>query len=433
MFFKPFLNSELRGQFRNSTHMFWMEHDVYPLRPAWLDALLLEAAREEFWISGSVYLGDGLDDVAAVPANWNWVGHINGNALYNLRDADFVEFLRLVIQYEPPNHFWKPFDVSIWRVLHAFPYSWPLYQRFRSKFVYSDFIHHWGFHVTAKDVAQSLARPGVFLVHGANFSAGNVLLRPKPPPADVVWDDRVVPSTRLSVLIRATLDDLEAAHNTAVHAAAYVPGALEVVVVVPAPELARFKARFAEDPRTARVRLIGRGELPPPLRGPRGHRQWVGLHADVYCAGDLILHLRSIEVLNRLLEVRDMLWLGRPMAVHRAPAGEDLQRAAATAWLLGAPAAAARSFRTEHLHVYPRELYPVLRGRVAEARGGGARFQDVLAEAAGNGTLPGTRNMLGNCGLLFAPGLISSVPLEGDSRREQRLPPPVVRPPFFGA
>ena len=57
-----------------------------------------------------------------------------------------------VIQYEPPNHFWKPFDVSIWRVLHAFPHTWPVYQKYRAKFVYSNFIHHWGFHVTPQQL-----------------------------------------------------------------------------------------------------------------------------------------------------------------------------------------------------------------------------------------------------------------------------------------
>ena len=432
MFFKPFLDADLHSQFRGSTHMFWMEHDVYPLRSGWLDALLTEAGRGDFWISGSVYLGDGLDNVAASPSNWNWVGHINGNALYNLKDEDFVEFMRLTIQYEPPNHFWKPFDVSMWRVLHAFPYCWPIYQRYRSKFVFSDFINHWGFHVTDKDVAESAARPAVFLIHGANFSAGNVLLRPKAAPADVVWDDRVLPSARLSILICATGDDLDAAHNSAVHAMAYAPGALEVVVVPPPADVARFKKRFSEDTRSAGIAIADRGKLPPQMQGEAGHRQWVWLHADAYCKGDLVLHLSSREVLNRLLELRDLLWLSKPMVIHRAYREDEAAWAAGAGLLLGAPEAAVRCFRTEHLHVYPRGLYRVLRER-AEAAHGGARFKDVLAAAASNGTQASARDLLGNCALLYAGELASSVPVEAEARRALRLPPPVLRPPFFGA
>ena len=54
-----------------------------------------------------------LDSAAAVSYNWNWVGHLNGNALYDLRDHAFRDFLRLVVQYEPPSHFWKVGGVGL--------------------------------------------------------------------------------------------------------------------------------------------------------------------------------------------------------------------------------------------------------------------------------------------------------------------------------
>ena len=434
MFFKPFLDVSLHQQFRDSTHMFWMEHDVYPLRSGWLDALLAESARGDFWVSGSVYLGDGLDNaVAANPENWNWVGHINGNALYDLKDPLFVEFLRLVIQYEPPSHFWKPFDVSIWRVLHAFPYTWPIYQRYRSKFIYADFIHHWGFHVTEKDVAESIARQEVFLIHGANFSAGNVLVRPKPIPADVVWDDRVLPSARLSIMIRSTADEVDRAFNAAIHACAYVPNALELVVVVPEADTARFKTRFKDDPRTAAVPIVSAGNVPSSLKDT-GRSWWVGFHADTYCKGDIILHLSSDEVFNRLLELRDLLWLGRPMMVHRRYSGDgdDAEWAAGTGHFLGVPAATARDFRTPHLHVYPRGLYAGVRRRV-EIANGDTPFAKVLEAAERNRTRVSVRNVLGTYGLRFAPELVSPVPMDAADRRRMRLPTPVLIPPFFGA
>jgi hypothetical protein len=193
MFFKSFLDPRIQRHLHGSTHLFWMEHDVTPIRPGWVDALLHETTKRPFWMKGSPYRGDGLDATATDPKHWNWVGHINGNALYNLRDPAFLAFLRLVVQYEPPAHFWKPFDMSIWRVLHAFPYTWPLHQQHRSKFIYADFIHHWGFNVTPADYAYARARPGVFLLHGANSSAGNWRRAPKPRPPGLVWTDKVRP------------------------------------------------------------------------------------------------------------------------------------------------------------------------------------------------------------------------------------------------
>ena len=214
MFFKSMLDPRLQRHLRGATHLFWMEHDVTPLRAGWVDALLAETTKRPFWMKGSPYRGDKLDSTATDPKHWNWIGHINGNALYDLRDPAFRDFLRLVIQYEPPSHFWKPFDMSIWRVLHAFPYTWPLHQRHRSKFVYSDFIHHWGFNLTDADRAHSAANPGVFLVHGAAYSAGNWRRAPKPRPAGLVWNDKARRGAARTLRARAVRKPCACAHSS---------------------------------------------------------------------------------------------------------------------------------------------------------------------------------------------------------------------------
>jgi hypothetical protein len=311
MFFKVYLDPAVSSQLSESTHMFWMEYDVFPVRPGWLHVLLSRAAQLDFWVMGCMYLGTGLDSAAALSYNWNWVGHINGNALYNLRDPAFAEFLRIVVQYEPPNHFWKPFDVSIWRVLHAFPYTWPLFQRFRPKFLLSDFIQHWGFHITDADIAYSMASPGVHLIHGARYSAGNLLLRPKDPTPDVVWHDQIPASLRLSVMVRSFAGDLDYAVEAVRSAAKFIPHALEIVLVVPEADVPAFARAVAG---VGGARVVGE---PTVMTDQHMQQKYSKLYADRYCAGDHVFHLDSDMVLHKELLLRDILWAGRPLLVYQ--------------------------------------------------------------------------------------------------------------------
>ena len=123
------------------------------------------------------------------------------------------------------------------------------------------------------------------------------------------------------------------------------------------------------------------------------------------------------------------------MAVHRAPEDQEEEaRVAAAAKLLGASpnaAATARSFRTPHLHVYPRIIYAAVRRRI-EAAHGGTRLGEALAATARDGKWAGSRDLLGNYALLYGARMMTQVPLGAGSRRERRLPPPIIRPPFFG-
>ena len=51
-----------------------------------------------------------------------------------------------------------------------------------------------------------------------------------------------------------------------------------------------------------------------------------------------------------------LMWLSKPMVIHSAYREDEVAWAASAGRLPGAHEAAARCFRTEHLHVYPRGL-----------------------------------------------------------------------------
>lgn len=115
--------------------MFWMEHDVKILSKFWATTLV-EQCDNSFWVKGSL---NHLEDYKNI-GEGTAVGHINGNALYNLKDAYFKDFVEIVQGYENPNRGGLPFDVALWTVFHNFPYSWNYYQRFPDKFRHNNFI-----------------------------------------------------------------------------------------------------------------------------------------------------------------------------------------------------------------------------------------------------------------------------------------------------
>ena len=435
MFFKVYLDPAVSSEFSEYSHMFWMEYDVFPVRSGWLHVLLARAAQLDFWIMGSMYLGTGLDSAAASSFNWNWVGHINGNAIYNVRDPTFRDFLRIVIQYEPPNHFWKPFDVSIWRVLHAFPYTWPLFQRFRPKFLLGDFIHHWGFHITEADIDFSLANPDVYLIHGARYSAGNLLIRPKDPTPDVVWHDQIPKSLRLSVMIRSFVGDLDYAVEALRSAVKFIPNALEIVLVVPEGDVANFEKAVHAVPG---ARVVGE---PIVMKDQNMQQKYSKLHADRYCEGDFVFHLDSDMVLYKELLTRDILWMSRPLLVYQRysslndppPAPPKIKWRVGTSFALGVPVL--HEYSRSPLHVYPRAIYAPARARIEEVHS-----TDIVAfltgrigkhtKEADENLLFSDFNYLGAFAHLIRPDLISQAPLDLDERRHLSVPPPLVEAPL---
>ena len=124
MWFRLFARNLLRGH----DAFFWWHHDLLPIRPLWLDELLLEAQRAgHFWVRGGGLSTDLLDPylVGKVKRSMpvydyrcyysllsTFVGenHINGAALYNLRDQRFVDEAAAARAWAPHNMSW---DVAI--------------------------------------------------------------------------------------------------------------------------------------------------------------------------------------------------------------------------------------------------------------------------------------------------------------------------------
>ncbi|HWK14965.1 MAG TPA: FkbM family methyltransferase [Rhizobiaceae bacterium] len=79
-------------------YIFLMEADCVPIRPDWLSRLgHIVSEGDSFWIMGSAYRGAGtLDD--------QFRRHINGNAIYNVEDPEFIAFIQ---------DWWRPKLASI--------------------------------------------------------------------------------------------------------------------------------------------------------------------------------------------------------------------------------------------------------------------------------------------------------------------------------
>ena len=159
-------------------YAFWCEHDVMPVQPGWVDALLREVTFSivDFFVRGSLHRGRKLDDIVLYPDDASWVGHINGNALYNANDP---EFTAMISQTREANRgsmsFTSSFDTAMWiQHVTSFASRWEKYQNYAHKFQYTDLIQNLNEDVSWPDGARDLmARsPSTFLVHGSLASAG---------------------------------------------------------------------------------------------------------------------------------------------------------------------------------------------------------------------------------------------------------------------
>jgi hypothetical protein len=143
MWYQLFLGkSEIEGS--SYDYLFWMEHDVHPIRGGWLDFLLLEISfNGDFFVKGSLHRGRWLD---AVETNFDsmqpWVAHINGNALYAFNDEVFRALVSKANSFfDIKLGYLNSFDVSLW--MHSvtnIASNWKNYQTYAHKFQYSDYI-----------------------------------------------------------------------------------------------------------------------------------------------------------------------------------------------------------------------------------------------------------------------------------------------------
>ena len=139
MFFKMFLDEDIRSQLSAYDALAIVEWDVLVASDRSFEELYHAAFRvnEEFWVKGSNLEGTNLHSSAEVSEMWRVLGHINGNAIYNNNDPAFVEY----VEYTRARWEYKyPYDVALWLTISDFPYSWPLYQRYSSKFVITNLV-----------------------------------------------------------------------------------------------------------------------------------------------------------------------------------------------------------------------------------------------------------------------------------------------------
>lgn len=402
MFFR-LLTGRLQGvETHDYTSVFWMEPDVTPIKPLWLDNLVREASIDlQFWVKGSPYLGDTFD--ASSRQERDWIGHINGNALYRLNDPDFVRFLRIVLDREPPGHYWKPFDVSIWKVLQDFPYSWHMYQRIAHRFIYSEFVQNWSFELTPEDVLRTKQNPRTFLLHGKRGSAGSNHFKAKfvdnkDHLARVNWDGAIDPSDGVCVLIRSRALDVEYANVAIASVLKHMQGAVEIALVVPDDDVALFRREMGPDqlgksrdnsPSKPALRVVSEERLHD--HSHHNDEAAVDLQeaytrslADKYCErGIYVLQLRSGAVLSRKVYRKDLFFEGKPIIRYDRYTNRPKSAALwqqGTAHALGS-VAAEFAFPQTSDHIYSKASFADARAHIEKVHG--VVFRDFLKSRAG--------------------------------------------------
>lgn len=364
MFYRLVAGETHAHDLRDFNALYWMEPDVEPIKPYWLNALVRESlGGDDFWMKGSIYLGDLFDGAGG--QDWTWAGHINGNALYRLHQPMFTQFLQIVMDLEPPGHFWKPFDVSIWKVLHDFPYFWHAHQRIAKHFMYADFVEHWGFTITDDEIVNSVQHSRTYMVHGRkNSSAKHAFTRKfKNERSSVNWDGAIEPmADNISVFLRSNAIDIEYVIVAISSVIVHMRGALEIVVVVPEKDVPAHRGRLG--PLSTQIKVLAE----KPLTMNRAHIMqeiYTRSLADVYCRGKHIFHMRPDSVLMRRVLRKDFFFAGKPIMHYSLQVDMPEQ---ARLWRNGTANALGEDIRLvfvrESKGVIPRDVYKLMRSHI---------------------------------------------------------------------
>eukprot|EP00903_Cladosiphon_okamuranus_P017929 g16497.t1 len=172
MFYKMYLDDDVIRSFEDYAALAILEWDVVVAHPTSFERLYKAAffTSEHFWVKGSTLKGAEFHDTAGVSQMWHILGHLNGNAIYNNADPAFNEFVNFTLNRWQYTY---PYDVSLWATIADFPYSWPLWQRYSSKFVATQLIANVGFHdVSQAAVGMAISRDTLF-IHGSTGGGGS--------------------------------------------------------------------------------------------------------------------------------------------------------------------------------------------------------------------------------------------------------------------
>eukprot|EP00903_Cladosiphon_okamuranus_P019502 g17934.t1 len=172
MFYKMYLDADVARSFETYDALAIIEWDVVVAHPTSFERLYKAAffTSEHFWVKGSTLSGAEFHETAGVSEMWHILGHLNGNAIYNNEDPAFTEFVNYTLSRWQYTY---PYDVALWATIADFPYSWPLWQRYSSKFVVTQLIANVGFHdVTQAAVGMAVSHDTLF-IHGSTGGGGS--------------------------------------------------------------------------------------------------------------------------------------------------------------------------------------------------------------------------------------------------------------------
>lgn len=152
------------------SYVLYMEPDLLPIRPKWLDALdeLCRYPNDPFWIKGSTFRGSL--SVMRTRIIYN-LFHINGNAIYNLGDKGFRTFYHHMVRpYIKALYPDQSYDTDIFKFLLATSnYN---YARLHAhQFQFTDSIRNmWHTNFTLESVRSE--SDIVMMVHGGTIVEG---------------------------------------------------------------------------------------------------------------------------------------------------------------------------------------------------------------------------------------------------------------------
>ena len=138
-FYKMFLDEDVRAHFSEYDFISILEWDVTVAHDTSFERLYYAAVggSEPFWVKGSVLAGGSFHQTASDSNLWHVLGHINGNAIYNNNDPEWFEYVEYTLTRWDYQY---AYDVALWATISDFPYSWPLWQRYSSKFVTTNLV-----------------------------------------------------------------------------------------------------------------------------------------------------------------------------------------------------------------------------------------------------------------------------------------------------
>ncbi|CAM9769234.1 unnamed protein product [Ectocarpus sp. 6 AP-2014] len=188
----------------------------------------------------------------------------------------------------------------------------------------------------------------------------------------------------ISVMFRTFVGDAVLFNVTLPTVSRYFPDAKEIVVVVEESDGKLFEKIIKPHQKAApfAIRLV----TEPNIMDGHIQQKYSKLRADLYCEGDFVLHLDSDVVLFEPLTYDHIFHWGKPVLPFRryreeVVAGQQLS----ACWRKGTSFAVGEDvvheFSIFNTHVYPRKMYPAIRGFMEQRHG--MPFEEFMASRRG--------------------------------------------------